>query len=58
MTDTKRHMSRLPIIRHIRWWIWKRRVDAHYALWKHLGSHDGNRVSDDAHLQDIWDGKA
>ncbi len=51
-------MTRLPIIRHIRWWIWKRRVDAHYALWKQLGSHDGNRLSDDGHLQDIWDGKA
>jgi len=51
-------MTRLPIIRHIRYWIWKRRVDAHYRLFARLGMHDGKRASDDAHLNDIWKGKA
>lgn len=51
-------MKRLPIIRHIRWWIWKRRVDVHYQVWADFGYHDHNRKSDDAHLSDIWEGRA
>lgn len=50
-------MKKLPIIRHIRWVIWKWRVEAHYRMWTELGSHEGNRSSDDAVLDRIWRGK-
>lgn len=51
-------MKRLPIIRHVRWWIWKRRVDEHYRAWADFGYYAHNRKSDDAHLLDIWKGRA
>jgi hypothetical protein len=50
-------MKRLPIIRHIRWLIWSRRVDAHYAMWAQMGSHGENKPSDEQFLDKIWAGE-
>lgn len=51
-------MKRWPIIRHIRWLIWTIRVERHYAGWTRFGYVAVNRASDDAHLDDIWSGRA
>jgi hypothetical protein len=51
-------MKRLPIIRHIRWLITAWKIERHYAVWLELGFLPVHRASDDAHLDDIWSGKA
>ena len=51
-------MKQLPIIRHVRWWMWNQRVEAHYRFFAELGYHDCGKRSDRAHLEDIWKGRA
>lgn len=46
-----------PIIRHVRYFILKRRTDAHYDLFRHAGYLPVNAGSDYAVLDMIWRGK-
>lgn len=49
-------MSRLPLIRHVRyfWHLW--RVNRHYEMWASLGQLPVNRSMDEAALDAIWRG--
>jgi hypothetical protein len=48
---------RLPIIRHLRWFYWARRVDEWYALWASIGMLPFYRDRDEAVLDQIWRGE-
>jgi hypothetical protein len=50
-------MKRLPIIRHIRYYIERYRVNRHYAFWGTFGMHDGNAKYDYEVLDAIWRGE-
>jgi hypothetical protein len=54
----KSFVRRLPVIRHLRWLYWSRKVDQHYAMWMQLGSLPVNRHLDEAYLDRIWRGEA
>ena len=49
-------MKRLPIIRHIRYFILRYRVNRHYEFYRSLGMHSGNAKHDYATLDEIWNG--
>jgi hypothetical protein len=50
-------MSKLPIVRHIRYFIGLYRVNRHYDMWLELGYLPVNAKSDYAVLDAIWRGE-
>ena len=50
-------MKRLPIVRHIRYFIELYRVNRHYEMWAQLGSLPVNAEHDYAVLDAIWCGE-
>lgn len=50
-------MKRLPIIRHIRYFYLRYRVNQHYAMWGALGSLPVYADRDYAVLDQIWRGE-
>jgi hypothetical protein len=50
-------MKRWPIIRHVRYFIWRYRVNRHYALWGTIGYLPVHSGSDYAVLDKIWRGE-
>lgn len=51
-------MMRLPIIRHIRYFYGRYRVNQHYAHWRELGYLPVHADHDYAVLDAIWRGEA
>jgi len=51
-------MKRLPIIRHIRYFVGMYRVNRHYEMWAAMGCLPVNAESDYAVLDAIWRGEA
>jgi hypothetical protein len=51
-------LKRLPIIRHIRYFILAYRVERHYEMWRSLGSLPVNADRDYEVLDRIWRGEA
>jgi len=50
-------MKRLPIIRHIRYFILYHRMEKHYEFWRSLGSLPVYRDHDIEVLNQIWRGE-
>ena len=50
-------MKRLPIIRHVRYFLYLLRVERHYAMWNSLGRWPAYRGEDDIILDAIWRGE-
>ena len=50
-------MKRWPIIRHVRYLVWRWRVNRHYALWYSLGFYPVHAEQDYAELDRIWRGE-
>jgi hypothetical protein len=49
-------IKRLPIVRHVRWWIAARRLKKHVEAWSCLGCM-GPSQSDLEYLDAIWRGE-
>lgn len=50
-------MKRWPIIRHVRYFWLRRRMNQHYDMWSQLGYLPVNVERDYAILDRIWEGK-
>lgn len=51
-------MKTWPIIRHIRWYLWKRQFTATYAEWRRQGFNPANWSRVEMFLNRVWEGKA
>jgi len=50
-------IKRLPIIRHIRYWMTIRAINRHYDAWRSLGALPVYADSDYAEAEKIWRGE-
>ena len=50
-------VKRLPIIRHIRWWIEAGKVQRHYEAWMQMGYLPVHADRDYEVLNEIWRGE-
>ena len=50
-------LKRLPIIRHVRYWLVMRAINNHYARWASLGMLPVHADEDYAEADKIWRGE-